>query len=104
MARQLDVPRILFAVGRRYRPLVEAVGRDQAALRFEGVAKRRRRVDAFNPGVEHGRLWQLLCPERDEPPSPLAQSVAAIFAGGNERHVLRVSSIDSVPSRLGFPL
>jgi|EndMetStandDraft_8_1072994.scaffolds.fasta_scaffold216811_3 hypothetical protein len=77
------------AVGRRDRPLKEAVSWDQASFRLEGVPERRRRIDAFNPGVEHGRLGHFLCPERYEPPSPLPQAVVPVLAGGDERNILR---------------
>lgn len=36
----VDVPRVFLAVGWRYRPLVEAIGRDQAALGLVGASRK----------------------------------------------------------------
>jgi hypothetical protein len=73
------VPRIFLAAGQRDRSFVEAIGRDQAAFRLEG----RSGIDAFNPGVEQGRLRHLICPEQNKPPAALAHAMAAVFGGGD---------------------
>jgi len=77
------VPRIFLAAGRRDRPFVEAIGRDQAAFRLEYVPEGRCGIDAFNPGVEHGRLRHLFFPDQNKPPAALAQAMAAVFDGAD---------------------
>jgi hypothetical protein len=86
--RHEDVPGILAAIDPRLGQFVEAVGRDQAPRRLEGILEGAGRVGSLGAGVEHRGLRHFLRPPRNQPPAALTKLVVAVLACGDERYLV----------------
>lgn len=76
--RHLDEPGV-FPTVVALCPLVEAIGRDQAPPRLEGISKSRCCIDSLDAGIEHSRLQQFLRPMRYQPPASVIDDLLAIL-------------------------
>lgn len=87
MIGQEDVPGVTPLVSRADRPLIKAVGRDQAAFRCECIFESSRGIDGLGAGVEHGGLREFLGMPGNQPPSTLAELVGPMLARRDERNL-----------------